>query len=84
MWSNQGVLLGKWICVKCAVIVLFGDMVFVLYVLVSCGWLWEYVTALGPTADFVLAFVGAVQPSHREGGVTGIALMVPVGLPSKS
>ena len=46
MWSSQGVWPGVQICVRYSVIVLFWDMVCVLCVLVSCGWLWEYFIAL--------------------------------------
>ena len=55
-----------------------------MYELVSWGWLWGYVMALGATVEFVKGFVGrTVWPPHHKDGVADTALMGPVRRPSE-
>ena len=63
---------------------LFEDGICILCVLCACGLLWAYFAFLRARIVSVGEFVGgAVPPTVPEGGLSGIAMMGPVRLPSK-
>ena len=62
---------------------LFEDVICILCVLYTYGLLWACFVFLG-TRISVREFVGgAIQPTVPEDRLAGIAMMGPVGLPSK-
>ena len=63
---------------------LFEDVICILCVLYTYGLLWACFVFLGTRRISVREFVGgAKQPTVPEDRLAGIALMGPVGLPSK-
>ena len=63
---------------------LFEDVICILCVLYTYGLLWACFVFLGAKIVSVREFVGgAMQPTVPEDRLAGIALMGPVGLPSK-
>ena len=62
---------------------LFEDVICVSCVLYTCGLLWTCFVFLGTRISVGKFVGGAKQPTVPEDRLAGIALMGPVGLPSK-
>ena len=63
---------------------LFEDVLCILCVLYTYGLLWACFVFLGARIVYVGEFVGGtMQPTVPEDSLAGVAMMGPVGLPSK-